>query len=128
MTASRSNSRNFSSPSLLKISAMDFFARLTISLSVSIESQPNCLATSLATRDFPVPENPVITILVVCLFIFTKILSQYMRKAILGQGIRSVFDFEVIATRLLLEQAKSQDAFRQGALLPTNPNSYLTAD
>jgi len=38
-----------------------------------------------------------------------------MRKAILEQGIRSAFDFEVIAIWLLLEQAKSQDAFRQGS-------------
>jgi len=112
----RSSSRNFSSPSMLKISAMGFFARLTISLSVSTKSQPNCLAIFLATRDFPVPENPVITILPVSLFISTtENLSQYMRKAILEQGIRSAFDFEVIAIWLLLEQAKSQDAFRQGS-------------
>src|SRR4030042_6066947 len=84
---SRSNSRNRPSPSSRKISAIGLPIPATISSSVSRKFKFNLRATSLATRDLPVPEKPVIMRLVICLSTFINYACQYIEKHRLEQEL-----------------------------------------
>jgi hypothetical protein len=105
---------------------MGFFARLTISSSVSIKSQPNCPATSLATTDLPVPENPVITILLAWRFISkNKNLWSVYEKSHIGARAQPVLDFEMIALGEALKMSIAQP-LQEGKQLRLTPLSLIS--